>query len=207
MNGFFNKLRNPRTRKKSVLSLAVSVVILLELLAFAFLAVHAWVETVSSIKIINANGTKGTVDTYVYTDVTIGGTSDTIDLGKYFKQAGDMHLAPASSADGVNMFFPKAGDASLYRKGDTSDMNTSYLSATFRLKAVTNADFFFTNADDISVDDNIRVSVTAYTEGTTSGDLYDSDGKPLYTKIYANSKSAKARRSSTARPAQRAQRA
>ena len=171
-------------------SLIISIVILFEVAAIAIVATNAWVETVSSIKITNETNTTLTVDTYVFTDATIGGTSGTIDLGKYFKQAGDMHLAPASSADGVNMFFPKAGDASLYRKGDTSDKNTNYLSVTFRLKADTNADFFFTTNPDINVDNNIRVSVTAYTEGTTSGDLYDKDGKPLYTKIYANSKSA-----------------
>ena len=171
-------------------ALVISVVILFEVAAIAIVATNAWVETVSSIKITNEANTKLEVDSYVYTDVTIGSSQGTIDLAKYFKQAGDMHLAPASSADGVNLYFPKAGDSSVYRKGDTSDMNTSYLSVTFRLKADTNADFFFTTNPDINVDNNIRVSVTAYTEGTTSGDLYDSDGKPLYTKIYANSKSA-----------------
>ena len=162
--------------KRKWKSIAISIVILLEVVAIAVVATHAWVETVSSIKITNENNTEGTIDTYVFTDATIGGTSGTIDLGKYFKQAGDMHLAPASSADGVNMFFPKAGDASLYRKGDTSDMNTSYLSATFRLKADTNADFFFEQTPTVD-NNNIRVSVTYQSEGSTDAPE---------TKIYAN---------------------
>ena len=186
-------------------SLIISVVILFEVAAIAIVATNAWVETVSSVKITNAPNTTGTIDTYVYTDVTIGGSHDTIDLGKYFKQSGDMHLAPASSADGLTFFFPKANptqnsDYNIYRKGDVSDKNTNYLSVTFRLKAVTNADFFFTNANDISVDDNIRVSVTAYTEGTTSGDLYDSEGKPKYTKVYAKHESTAAVVNSTSSP-------
>ena len=64
------------------------------------------------------------------------------------------------------------------------------MSISFKLRADVNADFFFTQVPTFSNQgDNIRVSVTAYTEGTSSGDLYDSNGKPKYTKIYANSDS------------------
>lgn len=180
-------------------SLIISVVILFEVAAIAIVATNAWVETVSSVKITNAGNNTSSViqNETIYTDMTIGERQGTIDLLEYFKESGDMHLAPASSADGDTFYFPKVNMESnsgynVYRKGDASDKNTAYLSVTFRLKADTNADFFFwkDSTHNISVSDDIRVSITAYTEGTSSGDLYDKSGKPKFTKIYANSESA-----------------
>lgn len=182
-------------------SLIISIVILFEVVAIAVVATNAWVETVSSIKITNETNTTGTVDTYVYTDATIGGSQGTIDLADYFKQAGDMHLAPASSADGKTFYFPKANITSeeanngfIYRKGNVNDKNTTYLSASFRLKADTKADFFFTATPAISVSDDIRVSVTAYTEGENPEGTYDPTSGKLIgnTKIYANEDSTDA---------------
>lgn len=158
--------------KRQWKKLTISVVILLEVLAIALVATYAWVETVSSIKITNETGTTGTIDTYVFTEAMIGGQGGTIDLAKYFKQSGGMHLAPASSADGKTLYFPKANMASgynVYRKGNVSDKNTSYMSVTFKLKADTNADFFFTEVPDFSaLGSDIRISVTSQTEGSAA---------------------------------------
>lgn len=179
MNGVLKNFRDPNTRKKSVASLAISIVILIEVIAIALFAVRAWVETVSSIKITNETNTKGVVDTYVFTEAEIGGSEGTIDLAKYFKQAGDMHLAPASSADGRTFFFPKANLSSsfIYRKGNVSDKNTTYMSVSFKLRADTNADFFFDQVPTFSaLGDDIRVSVTSQSEGSTAAPV---------TKIYA----------------------
>ena len=79
--------------KRQWKKLSLSIVILFEVLAIVIAASYAWVETVSSIKITNENNTIGTFDTYVFTEATIGGKNGTIDLAKYFRQAGDMHLA------------------------------------------------------------------------------------------------------------------
>ena len=166
--------------KNKIKSLLISIVILIEIFALFTVGAFAWVETVSSLKI--ADNGKGRVDSYVYTDATIG-LGDTIDLADYFKKAGDMHLAPASSADGKSFFFPQkaVGNAFIntYRKGCSSDRNTTYMSITFRLKTAenNNADFFFTQDPTFSNHSSqIRVSVTAYSEGTTP--------KPEDTKIY-----------------------
>ena len=150
----------------------LSVVIILEVIAIGGIVAYAWVETVSSIKITNETNTSGTVsNTFVFTDAMIGSQNGTIDLTKYFKKSGDMHLAPASSADGKTFYFPKANMASgfnVYRKGNVSDKNTTYISVTFRVKVDTNADFFFTKTPAISVSDDIRVSITAQSEGSTA---------------------------------------
>lgn len=203
MNNMRNKLLSIITGKNRVKNLVISVVILIEVIAIAMVASYAWVETVSSIKIATRNAANQedplVVDSYVFTEAMIGEGKGTIDLADYFKKSGDMHLAPCSSADGERMFFPKAtATAAAYqtgsrsfRKGDFSDKNTAYMSISFKLRADVNADFFFTQVPTFSNQgDNIRVSVTAYTEGTSSGDLYDAEtGLPKYTQIYANSDS------------------
>lgn len=203
MNNKCKKLLSRFTGKNGIKNLVISIVILVELLAIASVATFAWVETVSSIKIATRNAANQedplVVDSYVFTEAMIGEGKGTIDLADYFKKSGDMHLAPCSSADGERMFFPKAtATAAAYqtgtgsfRKGDFSDKNTAYMSISFKLRADVNADFFFTQVPTFSNQgDNIRVSVTAYTEGTSSGDLYDAEtGLPKYTQIYANSDS------------------
>ena len=202
MNNKLKKVAKNLTGKNGIKNLVISIVILVEVIAIAMVASYAWVETVSSIKIATRNSQNQddplVVDSYVFTEAMIGEGKGTIDLANYFKKSGDMHLAPASSADGERMFFPKVtANAAAYqtgsrsfRKGDSSDKNTAYMSISFKLRADVNADFFFTQVPTFSNQgDNIRVSVTAYTEGTSSGDLYDSNGKPKYTKIYANSDS------------------
>lgn len=199
MNKLFKKLKTKASHpgKKGMKNFVISIVILLEVIALLIVGTFAWVETVSSIKITNEANTVGRIanDTK-YTDMMIGGESGTIDLLDYFEPSGDMHLAPASSADGKTLYFPKAniGSNVIYRKGNVSDKNTTYLSASFRLKADTNADFFFTATPAISVSNDIRVSVTAYTEGENPEGTYDpTSGKLISnTKIYANNASTTA---------------
>ena len=196
MNGL-KKLAKGFKGKNKTKNLIISIVILIEVISLLTVATFAWVETVSSIKITNETNTVGTIknDTK-YTDMMIGGEGGTIDLLDYFEPSGDMHLAPASSADGKNLYFPKAniGSNVIYRKGNVSDKNTTYLSASFRLKADTNADFFFTATPAISVSNDIRVSVTAYTEGENPEGTFDPESGKLIsnTKIYANNDSTTA---------------
>jgi len=185
LNSVFNKLKSVIMRGGKKKNMLISVVILVEIILLLVVATYAWVETVSSIKITNA-GNDGTVDTYVFTEAMIGEGKGTIDIGKYFKQSGDMHLAPASSADGRTLFFPKANLASgfTYRKGNVSDKNTAYLSVSFKVRADTNADFFFDQVPTFSaLGDDIRVSVTSQSEGSTESPV---------TEIFSNSASTTA---------------
>lgn len=173
MNNKYSQLKVKFTRGNGLKNLVISIVILVEILAIMGVATFAWVETVSSIKIYG----DGIIDTYVYTDAEIGSGTKVIDMADYFKQSGDMHLAPASSANGTTFYFPQVASTAAYRKGNISDKNTAYLSVSFRVKTDTNADFFFTKVPTFSANGaNIRVSVTSQSEG--------SDEAPV-TKIYA----------------------
>ncbi|MBR1533474.1 MAG: hypothetical protein IJ639_03855, partial [Ruminococcus sp.] len=180
MNNRFIGAAKNQARSKRKKNILISIVILIELIAIAMVASFAWVETISSIKIETSANAPLTVDTYVFTDAMIGKKSGTVDLGGYFKQAGDMHLAPCSSADGKNFYFPKLAangtsgstsyqtGANSYRKGTVSDKNTNYLSVTFRLKVDDEtADFFF-NADPNNFPEDLRVSITAQSEGSNA---------------------------------------
>ena len=117
------------------------MVALVEVLAISVVSVSAWVETISTIT-IKAEGAK--IDNYVYTNADIGSgngySGKTIDLTKYFRAAGGVHLASASSADGENIFFPiKKSDvsdfgANSYRCADVNDKNVNYIDFSFNVK-------------------------------------------------------------------------
>ena len=129
--------KNKKTRKGFILTM----VALVEVLAISVVSVSAWVETISTIT-IKAEGAK--IDNYVYTNADIGSgegySTKTIDLTKYFRAAGGVHLASASSADGENIFFPiKKSDVSgfgvnSYRCADVNDKNVNYIDFSFNVK-------------------------------------------------------------------------
>ncbi len=129
--------KNKKTRKGFILTM----VALVEVLAISVVSVSAWVETISTIT-IKAEGAK--IDNYVYTNADIGScngySGKTIDLTKYFRAAGGVHLALASSADGENIFFPiKKSDvsdfgANSYRCADVNDKNVNYIDFSFNVK-------------------------------------------------------------------------
>lgn len=129
--------KNKKTRKGFILTM----VALVEVLAISVVSVSAWVETISTIT-IKAESAK--IDNYVYTNADIGSgngySGKTIDLTKYFRAAGGVHLAWASSADGENIFFPiKKSDvsdfgANSYRCADVNDKNVNYIDFSFNVK-------------------------------------------------------------------------
>lgn len=129
--------KNKKTRKGFILTM----VALVEVLAISVVSVSAWVETISTIT-IKAEGAK--IDNYVYTNADIGSgdgySNKIIDLTKYFRASGGVHLASASSADGENIFFPiKNSGASefgvgSYRCADVNDKNVNYIDFSFNVK-------------------------------------------------------------------------
>lgn len=129
--------KNKKTRKGFILTM----VALVEVLAISVVSVSAWVETISTIT-IKAEGAK--IDNYVYTNADIGSgngySNKTINLAEYFRAAGGVHLASASSADGENIFFPiKNSGASefgvdSYRCADINDKNVNYIDFLFNVK-------------------------------------------------------------------------
>lgn len=148
-----------KSGKEKRKSLILSIVALVEVLAIAIVSVSAWVETISTVKIDLNNGT---IDNYVFTNAKIGYGNGydgkTIDLTKYFRQAGDVHLASATSANGRDIYFPtltadgKASSA--YRKATVNDKNVNYIDFSFKITARgTNASFYFEKVPTIKVDD------------------------------------------------------
>lgn len=181
----FYAIKNALTKKnKSRYGLLLSVVALIEVLMILIVSTYSWVETISSIEITNAIGK---IDTYTYTNAEIGtgsGYSGTpIDLERYFRASGNVHLATASSADGDNFFFPKVANAGAnsnsYRKGTINDKNTNYIRFSCRVQAKgTSATFYFdkvptfkiggTEVTDNSVRLAISISDSVASEGSTS---------------------------------------
>ncbi len=151
--------KNKKTRKGFILTM----VALVEVLAISVVSVSAWVETISTIT-IKAEGAK--IDNYVYTNADIGSgngySGKTIDLTKYFRAAGGVHLASASSADGENIFFPiKKSDvsdfgANSYRCADVNDKNVNYIDFSFNVKVdktfnANHAEFYLDHVPKITI--------------------------------------------------------
>lgn len=163
--------KNKKTRKGFILTM----VALVEVLAISVVSVSAWVETISTIT-FKAEDAK--IDNYVYTNADIGsgnGYSDkTIDLKKYFRAAGGVHLASASSANGENIFFPikkSDGTANSYRCADVNDKNVNYIDFSFSVKVddsfkANHAEFYLDHVPTINIGgeedskDLVRMAIT-----------------------------------------------
>ena len=148
-----------KSGKEKRKSLILSIVALVEVLAIAIVSVSAWVETISTIKLDLNNGT---IDNYVFTNANIGYGNGydgkTIDLTKYFRQAGDVHLASATSANGTDVYFPtltaNGEPSATYRKATVNDKNVNYIDFSFNVTAKgTKASFYFEKIPTIKVND------------------------------------------------------
>lgn len=200
--------KNKITRKGFILTM----VALVEVLAISVVSVSAWVETISTIT-IKAEGAK--IDNYVYTNADIGsgeGYSDkTIDLIKYFRAAGGVHLASASSADGENIFFPiKNSGASefgvdSYRCADVNDKNVNYIDFSFNVKVdktfnANHAEFYLDQVPKITIDGEnvsgnlVRMAITdtdtqnTVVCGSNAGDgnvVNEADGSEVPEEVHA----------------------
>lgn len=167
-----------KSGKEKRKSLILSIVALVEVLAIAIVSVSAWVETISTIKLDLNNGT---IDNYVFTNANIGYgkgyDGNTIDLTKYFRQAGDVHLASATSANGTDVYFPtltaNGALSATYRKATVNDKNVNYIDFSFNVTAKgTKASFYFDKVPTIKVNDadadegKLRVSFVCYGSNT-----------------------------------------
>ena len=148
-----------KSGKEKRKSMILSIVALVEVLAIAIVSVSAWVETISTIKLDLNNGT---IDNYVFTNANIGYGNgydgNTIDLTKYFRQAGDVHLASATSANGTDVYFPtltaNGEPSATYRKATVNDKNVNYIDFSFNVTAKgTKASFYFEKIPTIKVND------------------------------------------------------
>lgn len=200
--------KNKKTRKGFILTM----VALVEVLAISVVSVSAWVETISTIT-IKAEGAK--IDNYVYTNADIGSdegySTKTIDLTKYFRAAGGVHLASASSADGENIFFPiKKSDVSgfgvdSYRCADVNDKNVNYIDFSFNVKVdktfnADHAEFYLDQVPKITIggadvsgnlvrmaitDTDTQKTVVCGSKGSTDNVVNTADGKEVPEKVQA----------------------
>lgn len=179
----FCAIKNALTKKnKSRYGILLSVVALIEVLMILLVSTYSWVETISSIEITNAIGK---IDDYIFTNAEIGIGSEyaskAINLEKYFRASGNVHLALASSANGNDFFFPQVANASAnsnnsnpYRKGNLNDKNTNYISFSFNVIASgTNANFYFAEVPKFQIDgndindDSVRLAISTSDPGDT----------------------------------------
>ena len=166
----------------------ISLVALVEVLMILLVSTYSWVETISSIEITNS---AGMVDDYTYTNALVGTgegySGQPIDLSKYFRASGNVHMASASSKDGREFFFPQLAKTGTtennYRQGNLNDKNTNYISFSFKVTAKgTNANFFFNQVptfkigDTVVSDNKVRIALTVANE----------DGTESVTKVYSN---------------------
>lgn len=200
--------KNKKTRKGFILTM----VALVEVLAISVVSVSAWVETISTIT-IKAEGAK--IDNYVYTNADIGSgegySTKTIDLTKYFRAAGGVHLASASSANGENIFFPiKKSDVSdfgadSYRCADVNDKNVNYIDFSFNVKVdetfnADHAEFYLDKVPKITIGDEdvsgnlVRMAITdtdtqktvvCGSEASTENVVSKVNGDKASEKVYA----------------------
>lgn len=200
--------KNKKTRKGFILTM----VALVEVLAISVVSVSAWVETISTIT-IKAEGAK--IDNYVYTNADIGSdggySGNPIDLTKYFRAAGGVHLASASSADGENIFFPikKSGDSDFgvksYRCADVNDRNVNYIDFSFNVKVdktfnADHAEFYLDQVPKITIggadvsgnlvrmaitDTDTQNTVVCGSKDSTDNVVNTADGKEVPEKVQA----------------------
>lgn len=200
--------KNKKTRKGFILTM----VALVEVLAISVVSVSAWVETISTIT-IKAEGAK--IDNYVYTNADIGSgdgySNKIINLKNYFRAAGGVHLASASSADGENIFFPiKNSGASefgvdSYRCADVNDKNVNYIDFSFNVKVdetfkANHAEFYLDQVPKITIDGEnvsgnlVRMAITdtdtqnTVVCGSNAGDgnvVNKTDGSEAPEKVHA----------------------
>lgn len=145
----------------------IAVVALIECLLLLAFTTYSWIE--SSSTLIIRNGPQNTVeDNVANIDImqqlkykfTIDTEGELADLNNYFKSVKYYELAKCTSADGKTFFFPFRNNthtqSQRFRKGDTTDYNTSYYYLDFVIKNNSNSrrDFFFdTNQLFLSTDD------------------------------------------------------
>lgn len=135
---------------------ALSLVALIQIALLLVGATYSWVETISSIKF---EGAKGNIETAVKKLVNISDNGGTISLDNYFREAGDVHLAACSSADGENFYFPIIGETDKYRQGTINDKNVNYIDFDFEIKNTTGTEKVYTFNKVPNVEDDVRVAI------------------------------------------------
>ena len=180
-----NSKRNSKSaqlRTMPSVHVLIAVIAIIECLVLLSFTTYSWIESNSSLVIMN--GPQTTVedapvvnidiaDTLNY-EINLDNTSPNANLNTFYRFTENFRYGKTSSPDGIKFFFPKRNNtyttASTYRKGDTTDYNTSYTYFDFYIKNnVGSRDFFF---DDTANAEPVfsLVDETNYFEGKTYTD-------------------------------------
>lgn len=154
----WNDSDSPKTKRRILRGkgLILSIVALVEIILILVISTYAWVETVSTIRIYTgSNGTtakNGEIISKNSQKASIAPSSGSaINLSQMIHEAGDIHMAPASSSDGKNIIFPAAnGQTAKYRLANSSDNMVNYVSFSFKVAQATS--FVFNQEPQIKFD-------------------------------------------------------
>lgn len=196
-------------KSNKIRTLLLSVVALVLVLVMVAGVSYSWIEDANSLRIVSDKdlatplSSTSALDSTVLmdrADLTDGQPQyNAIDLGSYFYESGDMHLAPCSG-DGTNFFFKKLGGVGTtggYRKATTNDENTNYLSVTFKIKSnYSNVSFWFNELPkfsayskyarfSITVDGETRIYANCQSGGITEKVVTGADGATKSQKVYS----------------------
>ena len=171
-----NKNQRKKANKKAQRSftfahLLIAVVAIIECMLLIGFTTYSWIESASSLVIMNGPQSTTTTDNVnidisnaLNYDVNLDSNSGSAELITFFSQTKYYRYGKASSCDGKVLYFPKKNNtytgATTFRKGDTTDYNTSYVYFDFNIKnTVGNKDFYF-NDDTPEKQDIFRVTDT-----------------------------------------------
>lgn len=173
------------------MNIILAVVALIQVIVISASFVIAWTETISSLKIITNDGTVGTS---IKTTANISSGDTVLNLDDYFRESANVHLASASSPDGVNFYFPRLASTvsssnTSYRLGTVNDKNVNYISFSFKVKATdTNKQFYFRKTptikigDKVVVDNQVRMTITVGNTTNIYTNKSGSDGNTIISR-------------------------
>ncbi|MBQ9680421.1 MAG: hypothetical protein IJV48_07060 [Ruminococcus sp.] len=185
-----NSKKNADRRTLPSVHVLIAVIAIIECLVLLSFTTYSWIESNSSLVIMNGPQTTTVDDTdpnnYINIDIAdtlnyeinLDNTSPNADLNTFYRFTENFRYGKTSSADGKTFYFPKRNNtysaASTYRKGDTTDYNTSYTYFDFYIKnTVGNRDFFFSD----KTDDAKNVFTLEDTENYFDGKTYTDGGQ------------------------------
>lgn len=189
-----NSKRNSKSaqlRTMPSVHVLIAVIAIIECLVLLSFTTYSWIESNSSLVIMNGPQTTTVDDTDSdnYVNIDIADTlnyeinlnddgESNADLNTFYRFTENFRYGKTSSPDGVKFFFPKRNNtystANTYRKGDTTDYNTSYTYFDFYIKnTVGNRDFYFSDKSD----DVKNVFTLDDTENYFDGKTYTDGGQ------------------------------
>lgn len=199
-DSFFKKIFNGKS-KKSI----ISIVALIQCVILVVLTAYSWIESQNSL-VIKGDDLPIADNVYYRFNVSQpddGSVGKTIDLSSFFRPTALFQLSQASSYDAKEFYFPtKSNNSGIkYRRGDTTDYNTSYYNIDFLVNSDDKTyNFYFENHDifTVSVDSTLdnytqiqrvlenAMRISVGTVGDTSAKIFSETTPSPYNAVVDN---------------------